>query len=539
MLDLMRRQSYLIYLVFGGIIFIFAVNFGPGSSGCMRNTQAPWAARINGQAVRQQEFAVGYGRQMDYMRRLAQQSGIDFDNAMAERFGIRRKVMEQLVERHLLAQEAEKRGILVSDEDLLAYLRDQYGVKDVTYDVYENWVTRTFETNVQKFEEDARGDVAARRMARIVNDAVDVGEAELKEQFAREHDRARMEYVRFDVDPAHAAEPDAGAIAAALKDEGAALQAAYEADSFTYQTPLEVQVRQIVKKLPAKATPAEEEQARKALMDLAAQVTQGADFAALARAQSDDPTTRDKGGDMGLVRRGQLVTALDDAAFRLQKDALTDAPIRTPEGLHLLQVTDIHAPKRQAFADVRTQVAKNVLQGRSADVAARTQAAAFLAGLNQGKAWAAASTVADDLEMAELPPLAGPGGRSLHKAAADKPTRHTSSWVLRGQPNLGRIGVSKPMHDALFGLTAAAPVAQEAYKVGDAYYVMALKERETPDMQQFAAAKEELYEQAVDSKRARVLKEWLVFLRNEAKVEINTALINSPLIPEEDVTESG
>lgn len=544
MLDLMRRQSYLIYLVFGGIIFIFAVNFGPGSSGCMKTPQASWAARVNGQPVRTQEFAVGYSRQMDYMRRIAQQSGIDFDNAMAERFGIRRKVMEQLVERHLLAQEAQKRGVLVSDADLLRYLREQYGVKDVTYDVYENWVTRTFETNVQKFEEDARGDVAAQRMARIVNDAVEVGEPELKETFAREHDRAKMQYVRFDVDAHSVPMPTAEAIATALKDEMPALQSAYESDSFTYQTPLEVQVRQILRKLPLDAPEADVQKARGVLVDLAAQLEQGADFSALAKAHSQDTETQGRGGDMGLVRRGQLVHALDDAAFHLAENGVTDEPVRSPQGLHLLQVTAIHPPRRQSFEDVREQVATNVLQARAADVAARNQAAAFLSNLGKnaeqrGKAWVQASTLEAALEPDGLPALQAPGSKKAGRAQAAKPVRQNSSWIVRSQPSLGRIGVSKPMHDALFALTMAEPVAPEAYKVGEAYYVMALAKRETPDMTAFADAKEELYEQALETKRTHVLKEWLVFLRTQAKVDINSALVNAPMMPEDEANENG
>jgi peptidyl-prolyl cis-trans isomerase D len=533
MLELMRRQSYLIYLVFGGIIFIFAVNFGPGSSGCMRAAQTPWAARVNGRAVRQQEFAVGYGRQMDYMRRLAQQSGLEFDNAMAERFGIRAKVMEQLVERHLLAQEAEKRGISVSDADLLDYLREQYGVKDVTYDVYENWVNRTFETNVQKFEEDARGDVAAQRMARIVNDAIDIGEAELKEAFSREHDRARIEYVRFDVDPSAAKAPDEAAIAAVVRDELPALQSAYEADSFTYQTPLQVQARQIMRKLSAQATDAEVAQAQALLVDVAAQIGRGADFAALAKTHSEDTESRERGGDMGLVRRGQLVQALDDAVFKLQRQAITQTPVRSPEGLHLIQVTEIHPPQRQPFEQVQAQVAANVLRARGADAAAKQAARALHAAVGSSAAWEQATRPADAPTL-EPGPLAQAEVTRRGKAVASRPERHSSSWILRSQVGMGRIGASKPMHDALFALPDGQPLAPDVYKVGEAYYVMRLKERETPDMAQFADARAELYEQALDTKRAHVLKEWLAYLRTQAKVEVNTALVHAPLVPEEE-----
>src|SRR4051794_25441178 len=101
MLDVMRRQSYLIYLIFGAIIVIFAINFGPGSSGCARGPRAPatWAARVNGEVIKPQDFGAQLGQRMDALRRMAEQRGQDFDPMMAERMGVRRMVLDQMVER--------------------------------------------------------------------------------------------------------------------------------------------------------------------------------------------------------------------------------------------------------------------------------------------------------------------------------------------------------------------------------------------------------------------------------------------------------
>ena len=156
MLDMMRKQSYLIYPIFGGIILIFAIQFGPGQSGCSGSSKQTWAAKVDGEVIRQREFALLYGRQMEYMRRLAERSGSDFEPAMAERMGLPKQVLDQLVDKKLLAKQAAARGLQVTNAELRDFLHEQYGTKDVNYDTYESWVTRTFDITVSRFEEEAR-----------------------------------------------------------------------------------------------------------------------------------------------------------------------------------------------------------------------------------------------------------------------------------------------------------------------------------------------------------------------------------------------
>ena len=517
MLDLMRRQSTLIYMIFGGIIFIFAVNFGPGSSGCTKmQNQMPtnWAAKVDGQAIRQQDFVMVYQRQMEYMRRLAQRSGAEFDTAMAERMGLRRQVMDQLVERRLLAKEAEQRGLVISDEELVAYMRDQYGVKDVTYETYESWVTHTFDTSVARFEDDTRSDIAAQRMARLLNDSLTVGDTELKEDFKREHDRAMVTYARFDADPSAAPAPSAAAIDKALADEMPAIQAQYNRDSGAYRTPAEVHVRQILRKLSASATAAEEAEARNALVALKEQVQKGGDFAALASANSQDEATAKAGGDMGNLRHGQIAPALDNAAFALQTGQMSD-PVRSPVGMHLLQVVERKEPTRRELNDVKREVAVSLLRQRTADAMAKSQADSVLAALKAGKTW---KDITDDEDTVHA---------ALASASpkASKPLRRETPWILRSQEAIPRIGLAPELRDAIFKLTPQAPLASTVHKVQDGYFVVALKDREQPDLSKFDDSKDSLREQAVDVKRNRVLRDWLAYLRNQAKVQMNPALL--------------
>lgn len=71
---------------------------------------------------------------------------------------------------------------------------------------------------------------------------------------------------------------------------------------------------------------------------LARAIRAGADFNQLARRYSDDPGTRDQGGEMGWVRRGGgLIREFEDAAFSLRPGAVS-RPVQTPYGFHVIQV---------------------------------------------------------------------------------------------------------------------------------------------------------------------------------------------------------
>lgn len=72
--------------------------------------------------------------------------------------------------------------------------------------------------------------------------------------------------------------------------------------------------------------------------DLLAQIQKGADFATLAKANSDDPGSAAKGGDLGWFKRGMMVPEFDTAVFQLQPGQVTTAPVKTDFGYHIIKV---------------------------------------------------------------------------------------------------------------------------------------------------------------------------------------------------------
>jgi parvulin-like peptidyl-prolyl isomerase len=85
-----------------------------------------------------------------------------------------------------------------------------------------------------------------------------------------------------------------------------------------------------------------DEQAKAKAEDLKKQLDKGGDFAALARANSDDPGSAKMGGALQPFARGMMVPPFEQAAFSMKKNEIS-GPIKTQFGYHIIQVLDRQA----------------------------------------------------------------------------------------------------------------------------------------------------------------------------------------------------
>jgi peptidyl-prolyl cis-trans isomerase C len=86
----------------------------------------------------------------------------------------------------------------------------------------------------------------------------------------------------------------------------------------------------------------------------------GKDFAAEAKAKSQDTGSAERGGDLGALRRGQTVPEFEEAAFRLQDGELS-AVIKTEYGYHILKGGP-HSTVVQPFDEVKDRIRQMLLQ---------------------------------------------------------------------------------------------------------------------------------------------------------------------------------
>ena len=82
----------------------------------------------------------------------------------------------------------------------------------------------------------------------------------------------------------------------------------------------------------------------------------GGDFAKIAKAQSKDPGSAAKGGDLGWFSGQSMVKPFSDALAKLEKGKMTTEPVQTQYGYHVIQLDDVRSPTAPAFDDVKDQV---------------------------------------------------------------------------------------------------------------------------------------------------------------------------------------
>jgi parvulin-like peptidyl-prolyl isomerase len=115
---------------------------------------------------------------------------------------------------------------------------------------------------------------------------------------------------------------------------------------------VEIRLRHVLIDLEEDAPDEVRKEARRKAGDIVARARGGEDFARLAAAYSTDLETKDKAGDMGWFKRGELPDEWEEVLFRMQAGEIR-GPIRGPRGLHVFQVADTKKETVRGFEEVK------------------------------------------------------------------------------------------------------------------------------------------------------------------------------------------
>jgi peptidyl-prolyl cis-trans isomerase D len=136
------------------------------------------------------------------------------------------------------------------------------------------------------------------------------------------------------------------------------LKQRYEQEKAHFQEPEQRLASHILVKVDKGATPAQQAAAKARAEAIAAQArAPGADFAALARKESEDTGSKDSGGDLGWVTKGMMVKPFEDALFAMKNGDIT-GPVKTEFGWHVLQLREVKAGRQTPFDEARAQLEK-------------------------------------------------------------------------------------------------------------------------------------------------------------------------------------
>lgn len=395
MLDLIRQraQSWGVKIAFGIIILVF-VFWGVGNF----NQAGPGVvAVVNGKPILMHDFREAMQRMEAEVRASAPHLTQDDMRAMQ----LPQQVLQMMISRALIAQEAERLGVTVTPVELFGSLRHSPAFQGpdgaFNQEVYEKAVTSRGMT-VAGFEAGAMRDLLTEKMRSYVTSAVTLTPEEARRRFAFQMEKRDMSYVLFPTEEHRAgisvtaeeiakyyeanqprfAEPAMTAVRYvsvtpyALAPSMDVPQA--DVDAAFAQGPLRYKLRQIVLEIPSDADAAKEAEVRARLEAIAGEIRAGKDFADLAMEKSEDPTSV-LGGELGWVQARQLSPQVLGALAGLDKGGVT-APVRLGAGYALLQLEESDPDWSQPEADIKAALRLSLAEEKAAIAFRDTQAQA-------------------------------------------------------------------------------------------------------------------------------------------------------------------
>jgi peptidyl-prolyl cis-trans isomerase D len=499
------------YIFITALALLFALEWGPGSRGCESGKlgEQDLVATVNGQAIPLRDFAREYLQQSEQYRR----QGVPSE--MLKQFGVHKQVLERMVNTELLAQAAERKGLSASDEDLAKLYRESpVFQKDgrFDHDTFVDYVRNVENSTEVAFEDKLRRQLAAQRMLQLVEASAYVSEDEVRARYRKDGDAAKIAFVRFSptMFAAQVPAPRPAQVAGWLQANPAAVAAFYEQNQFTYQVPAKVKARQLLVRVPAGAAQGQKDDARKKLEALRAQIASGAlPFADAARQASDDPETREKGGDLGWVERLQLPATFADPLFALQPGQLTE-PVETPVGYFLGTVEEKKAAEQRPLESVRDEIAARLWVKERSLALAQAAADKAQAEVKQGKS----------LAVLYPPDPQGPQGKSPSFAVESRPTTKESSEFSASSDSIPQLGVAPEAMKAIFARAEPGPL-EAPVTVGDALAVVVVTERRKPSDEAWTREREDLTRQAIKGRQFEVRDAFLKSLKQSGTVVTN------------------
>jgi peptidyl-prolyl cis-trans isomerase D len=522
MLDVLRSnaKSTFTWIIVIGIVVVFAINFGPGSlsrTGGGADDPALYAAKVNGTIVPVTEWERQHRQLFDLYRA---QAGEAFTRELAEQLGLGRQAMEQVVDRELVVQEAKRRGVAVSRQELTKAVHAIPAFQDggrFSFETYQDYARRTFGSPA-KFEAALKEDLLYQKMMAALRETVKVSDAEVRAAWEGDGDRAALAFVRFPLAGAEAevARPSDAEVKAFAEREGARIQKAYEDGRARWDQKRKVRVRHVLARV---APGGDEAAARKRIDEAAARVRKGEDFAKVAAALSEDQNTRARGGDLGFVSEGLFDPAFASAALALEAGRVSE-PVRGAAGWHLVKAEEVVPAKQVPLEAARPEIARELLVKERARGLADDRARAALEAARRGKA------------LADLFPAAGArAGRKGVTLGGQPVAADETGPFTRGAPLLPKLGAVPDLRADAFA-ARKGDLLPKVYETPAGPVVAAVTLRETPDPAAFEAQRAALETRLRNRKETQVQAAWLKAIREGAKIETNPALLAAASVAE-------
>ena len=465
MLDRMRRHKawlkWFLALVAVAMCLYLIPDFLTGTTSTAGTTASTDVlATVGGREVTARDFDARYQSQLASYR---QQFGSSVSESVLKQFGIERQVLQQLIEEQVASLEAERQGIRVSDDELavqiLALPLFQEGNGQFVGDERYRQILQSMNPplTVGQFEDEFRRGLALDQLRSSLTGWMAISDAELEREYKERNEKVKMQVVALtaavfrpkvsvsDADVAAHFESQKESyrigeqrqIRYFVIDPALAklkvvvtpneIQRDYNDNIDRYRTPEQIRASHILLKTEGKS----EADVRTKAEAVLKEVKGGADFAALAKRESEDEGSKASGGDLSYFSRGRMVPEFDTAAFGMQPGQTSDL-VKSQFGFHIIRVTDRKPEVIRPLEDVRAEIQERLTMQKTNRMIGEQ-----------------ASRIAPSIKSAE----------DLDRGAAEAGTKVVTSEFFTKQSSIPGVGMSPQMSDAAFRLKETTEVA--------------------------------------------------------------------------------
>ncbi|HXG92349.1 MAG TPA: peptidylprolyl isomerase [Blastocatellia bacterium] len=251
---------------------------------------------------------------------------------------LKQDILSEMIDRALIEAEARRRNLTISDEQFIVeYNRriSEMGGEQL----YQDYLKDSGITD-DDFRRIVRQEIYGELLRKEFEKTIRVSEAEARAFYNKERANPKYDTVFVEPERVRASHILISARRTLIANE-------LRARGITDKTELD------------RAIVAEVAKRRERAVQLLAKVKAGADFAVLARENSDDAGTRERGGDLGLFTRSTHTARFDDVAFAIKPGQVSDI-VETDYGFHIIKVTEHRARRARAFGEVRSAIEQHL-----------------------------------------------------------------------------------------------------------------------------------------------------------------------------------
>jgi peptidyl-prolyl cis-trans isomerase D len=389
----MRKHAgtWMIKVILGAIVVVF-VFWGVGSYTSRRSGRV---ANVNGTVITLDDYRESYNNLLEQMR---QSFGNNLNEELIQTLQLRKRALDQLIDRILLLQAAQKLKLQVSDEEIAESIRNIQAFQTAGVFDSRRYLNSLSSNRLtpETFEVQQRDALIIGKLQRFITGNIKVSDLEIQQWYRWNNTQVNIEYVLLEPKQFKNIEPTQEEIlnyfeqhkdtyktdpqikvrylyfkpqdyVAKVSVSEEDIQDYYESNLDKLKTPKTVEARHILIKVDPNATAEEVENARQRIETVFKMAKEGQDFAELAQQYSEGPTNK-KGGYLGAFRKEAMVKPFADKAFSMKENEISE-PVRTRFGWHIIKVEKINPAKTASLSEAQGDIQKDLKADRSNNLA--------------------------------------------------------------------------------------------------------------------------------------------------------------------------